>query len=69
MAMIDNLFNKHKLVRRTIVFWALLVITWAIWHTLPRLDAGNLLTGFGLVIGILATVIGFYQWIRNKDGD
>jgi len=69
MGMVDALFNKHKFVRRSIVFWALLVITWSILHALPRLEAGNLLTAFGLVIGILATVIGFYQWLRNRDGD
>ena len=69
MAMIDSLFNEHKFVRRFIVFWAVAIITWAVLHALPRLETGNLLTAFGLVVGILATVIGFYQYLRNKDGD
>ena len=69
MSMIDALFNEHKFVRRVIVFWAMLIISWAVLHVIPRLNDGNLLTAFSFVIGLLATMIAFYQWIRNKDGD
>lgn len=69
MSMIDDLFNKHKFVRRIIVFWALAVITWAIWHTFPRLESSNLLSAFLAVVGLLSVAIGFYQWLRNRDGD
>ena len=69
MTLFDELFNKHKFVRRFIVFWALLIITWAVHNTFPRLEGEHLLNAFLAILGLLSVVIGFYQWLRNKDGD
>lgn len=67
MSMFDALFNKHKLMRRTIVFWAMLLITWAVLNSMPRLEGGHLLSGLIAIIGILGTAITYYQWSRNQE--
>ena len=67
MSLVDDLFNEHKLVRRTIVFWSMLLITWAVLSSIPRLDGGHLLSALLGIIGILGTAITFYQWSRNQD--
>lgn len=69
MSMIDALFNKHKFVRRTIVFIALGLITWTVLNAIPRLEQGHLLSALIAVIGILGSAIAFYQWLRTRDGD
>ena len=69
MSMVDALFNKHRLVRRIIVFIALALITFSVYVIIPKLDGGNAVTALGLVIGILTPVLAFYKWQRDKDGD
>ena len=69
MSMVDDLFNKHKLVRRMIVFVALGLIAFTVYVVIPKLEGGHAVSGLVAVIGILGTAIGFYQWLRNKDGD
>jgi len=69
MKWLDDFFNKHKGARRFSLFWAMSLITYiAISYVqkMGELDAvdGTIILGF---IGILATVIGFYQWHRSKD--
>jgi small neutral amino acid transporter SnatA (MarC family) len=68
---IDRLFNKHKMVRRLIIFW----VCWIITVTVLRVTEAEVITKISAagatvvtaVIGLLATVIAFYQWSRNKD--
>ena len=69
MSMIDALFNKHKLVRRTIVFIAMALITFTVYTIIPKLDGGHAVTALATVIGILTPVLAFYKWQRDKDGD
>lgn len=65
----DSLFNEHKLVRRTIVFVALGLISWTVYTVIPKLEGSHAVTALISVIGILGTAIGFYQYLRGKDGD
>ena len=68
---IDRLFERHKFVRRFAMFWAI----WLITVVILRVTEPEIITGIGAagativtgVIGILATVIGFYQWYRQQD--
>lgn len=65
------LFEKHKLVRRFLVFWAV----WLITIVTLRITETNVIlniksegvTVFLGVVGILTTVIGFYQWHRETE--
>lgn len=69
--LIECLFEKHKFVRRSLVYWAATIITLATYaifkapETITAASASALAT----VTGILAVVIGFYQWDRTKDGE
>ena len=66
---IDRLFNEHMLVRRLLVFWAMSLITWVIlvvFTDLPSIN-GHVVTAMSLVVGLLATVIGFYNYQRRLD--
>lgn len=71
MGWISNLFEKHKFVRRAALAWA----CWLITVVVLRVTEASVIvgmTGAGAtivtgVIGILATVIGFYQWSRKQD--
>jgi len=68
---IDRLFNQHKVVRRSLVYWAIGLITFVtivVFHDLEKITT-PVASAFGLVIGLLATVLGLYQWSRNKDGE
>ena len=65
---IDKLFNQHKIARRGALIWAITVITITIMAFLemaPKLPGADKV--FIAIIGILATVIGFYQWSRQQD--
>lgn len=66
---IERLFNEHMLVRRVMVFWAMSLITWVILTVFTDLDkiSGNVVTAMSLVVGLLATVIGFYNYQRRLD--
>lgn len=66
---LDALANQHKAFRRTVLIWALCLITWTVREVFlraPDIQTGTA-TALGLVIGILATVIGFYQWSRDRE--
>lgn len=67
--MLYKLFEEYKLVRRLIVFWAMGLITWTtiVLFTDISLITTAAVSAFGLVIGLLATVIAFYQWSRERD--
>lgn len=66
---LDALANRHKAFRRGVLIWALCLITWTVREVFlrsPDIQSGTA-TALGLVIGILATVIGFYQWSRDRE--
>lgn len=65
----DALANRHKAFRRLVLVWALALITWTVHEAFTRAPAigGGTATALGAVIGVLATVIGFYQWSRDRD--
>ena len=67
---LNDLFNKHMLVRRLLVFWAIILITLVVLHVIEitkQIDmaSASVLTA---IIGILATVTGFYIKLRETDG-
>lgn len=69
----SNMINNQKLFRRVVLIWAMTILT--VWSCF-LMDV-SLLTNIGAagatvvtaVFGILTTVIGFYQWHRNKDDE
>jgi hypothetical protein len=67
---LDRLFNKHKFVRRSLVFWAAALITYVILRVFEDLTLinANVTTALSLVVGLLATVIGFYNYQRKLEG-
>ena len=68
---IDKLLNKQRFFRRLVLVWSLLIITYTVWFVLDKPFLQSVGTaGASIVlgiIGILATVIGFYQWHRQAD--
>lgn len=70
--MIGKLVNEQKLIRRLALVWACWLITVVVLRVtepdvLQHVNAA-VATIVTAVIGILATVIGFYQWSRHKEG-
>lgn len=67
-----DLFEKHKLMRRLMLVWACALITVVVLRvTRPEVltdVSASVATVVTAVIGILTTVIGFYQWTRHKEG-
>lgn len=68
---IKTLFEEHKAARRITLFWALWLISVVTLRVtdpevIPTLTAAST-TVITAIIGILTTVIGFYQWHRSKD--
>jgi hypothetical protein len=66
-----DLVEKHRLVRRLLLVWAAWLITVVVLRvTEPEVlehvngPVATVVTG---VLGILATVIAFYQWSRQRD--
>lgn len=69
MHWLKEMFEEHKFVRRAALCWACWLITVVVFKTfdsLPNID-GAKATLIGTFTGILATVIGFYQWDRGQD--
>jgi len=66
---VDRLFNKHKLVRRTMVFWAIYLVTFVLTIAMLNMDkiTGPVATVIVSVVGLIATVLAFYQWSRTRD--
>lgn len=69
--MIENFFNKHKGARRSLLFWAMWLISVVVLRATEPEVITNISAPGGTVvaavIGLLATVLGFYQWSRSRD--
>ena len=63
-ASIGNAINEHKAVRRILITWAVILITIAALHPEWYSDAK-----FLGIVGLLTTVIAFYQWTRSKEDE
>jgi uncharacterized membrane protein len=68
---LDALFEKHKFVRRTLVFWSVALITWATLQMFTDITLINeaSATAYTVLVGVLGVVLGFYQWMREKDNE
>lgn len=71
MKWLANLVEEHKLVRRVVLGWACWLITVVVLRVTDPAVIGDVngavatvVTG---VIGILATVVGFYQHHRHEE--
>lgn len=62
-------FNKNRRFRRTIILWAMLIVTaflvWS-WIKPPDIPSGTA-TVLCAIIGLIATVFSFYQAHRSED--
>jgi len=67
--LVECLFERHKFVRRSLVYWAATIITLATYAIFKTPEAITTASAAALatVTGVLTVVIGFYQWDRNKD--
>lgn len=66
-----DLANKRMLFRRLVLMWVMLILTYVIYIVveptlLIQIGAAGA-TVVTSIIGILTTVIGFYQWHRQQD--
>jgi len=70
-AFLHRLFEEYKLVRRIIVFWAIITISWTtfVMFSNPVAITDAAAEAYLANIGLLATVIAFYQWSRGRDKD
>lgn len=61
--------ERHKLFRRLTLVWACWLITWVTLRVFehPYQITGNTATALGIIVGILATAVGFYKWSRHKE--
>lgn len=66
---IEALFNKHKLVRRLLLLWAVSLITFVIVTYAEKMGQVQTVDGTIIiaVIGILTTVLSVYQFQRHKE--
>lgn len=68
---LDCLFNRQRFVRRLVLAWS----CWLITIVVLRVTEPDIITHISAagatvvtaVIGILTTVIGFYQWSRQQE--
>jgi len=69
MTIIKDLVERHKLVRRLLLVWAVGIITYASIRTYEQLDmiTTQVVSLYGLTVGILSTVIGVYFHDRHKE--
>jgi len=63
------LFDECKFARRFSLFWAMGLVTYVVVSFFERPDfmeapQASVVIAF---VGVLTTVIGFYQWHRSKD--
>lgn len=69
----DRLANSHKLFRRAVLVWAICLVTIVVLRaTRPEVLTSASGAGATIVtgaIGILTTVVGLYQWMRQRDAE
>ncbi len=67
--LVELLFEKHKLVRRMLVFWAVGLITWVVLKTFSDLTllTAAVATALATITALLTAVLGFYQWSRTHE--
>ena len=68
---IDDLFNKHKFVRRALVLWAIYLITmvtFIVFEDVTKITPA-VVTALGTITALLTAVLGLYQWSRNKEDE
>lgn len=67
--LIEALFEKHKLVRRVLVIWAVCLITYVVLRATEAITTIDTATAamVSTIVGILATVTAFY--IRSRELD
>ena len=67
--LIEALFEKHKLVRRVLVIWAICLITYVVLRATEAITTIDTATAamVSTIVGILATVTAFY--IRSRELD
>ena len=68
---ITELFEKHKLVRRLSLLWAVVLITWVVVQVFTNISqiTSAVTAALGIVVGLLTTVLGLYQHHRSKEVD
>ena len=67
---IIDLIERHKAIRRLALLWSICLITWVVIRVFsaPLSEiTGPATTALGIVVGLLATVVGFYQHSRNRN--
>lgn len=70
-SLIKKFFEEYKGARRLSLFWAIWLITIVVFRVtepevITKIDAAGA-SIVSAIIGILATIIGFYQWHRSQD--
>jgi len=66
---LGTLVEQHKLIRRLVLLWAVIMITYVtfiVFHHPPNIPSGTV-TAYGIVVGLLATAIGLYKWSRDRE--
>ena len=68
-AWVERMFNRHKLVRRLLLLWAVWLITTVVLAYTERMGSISQADGvvIGAVIALLSTVLALYQHQRAKD--
>ena len=66
---IERLFEKHKLVRRLLVFWSVALITWVVLRVFSDLTLVTVAvaTALATITALLTAVLAFYQWSRQNE--
>jgi Na+/H+-translocating membrane pyrophosphatase len=64
-----RLFEEYKIVRRLIVVWAVVTISWTTFMMFADITfiTAAATSAYVANVGLLATVIAFYQWSRVRD--
>ena len=65
---IERLFKEHKFMRRSTVFWIMLLVSGATYQVFWNHKTG-LSVEYVALTGLLAVCFGFYQYIREREGD
>lgn len=67
--LLDSFFERHKGARRIALVWALALITYVTHAVFSDLGAvtAPVASAYGITVGVLSAVIGFYQWSRAQD--